>query len=415
MKKWIEYSLKCRHRQAGFALPVAIGMGLIILLVGMTMLLRSQNSQVNAIAQKDTAKSLNAAETGVSNIRALINQHRAIANYRACATARNANGTCPDSDPAVVSWSLPNNIPNILAECDVNETAEIKAIANRAWRPVDSSDLSQGQYRLLEYEPGMATVQGRVNKDQPSESVSELEVSFPVNPVQDRIAGLWVTDTAETSQVSSGVDVLGPCTASAPIQTSALEMPPIPAQPSGTITITAPFTNLPRPGDTPNPGDSDGPEDDVYQYQIDTLDSSFTIEADKQVEVWVENDIDLKGKDIIHLCETTPNCGPFGVKIFGKSSSGTLSIDDATTICDVFFHAPDYSVESTTGGSTPTGCGDSNRNTGVFWVQQWGSSGSSPVLNLSRASWSDIPKTFFVYPPRLGPVKKWDTKERSVS
>lgn len=52
MKLWIKYCLECRNKQAGFALPVAIGMGLIILLVGLTMLLRSQDSQVSAIAQK---------------------------------------------------------------------------------------------------------------------------------------------------------------------------------------------------------------------------------------------------------------------------------------------------------------------------------------------------------------------------
>ncbi|NJR54546.1 MAG: hypothetical protein HC768_07995 [Acaryochloris sp. CRU_2_0] len=56
MNKWIEYSLKYRysqsHSQRGFAIPVAVGMGLIILLVGITMLLRSQSSQVSAIAQK---------------------------------------------------------------------------------------------------------------------------------------------------------------------------------------------------------------------------------------------------------------------------------------------------------------------------------------------------------------------------
>lgn len=411
MKKWIEYSLKCRHRQAGFALPVAIGMGLIILLVGLTMMLRSQNSQVSAIAQKDTAKSLNAAETGVNEIRALINQHRAIANYPACNSTRNTDGSCPDSDPSV-SWSLPDNIPNIFAECGVDETAaaaKIVAVANRKWRPVDSGDLSQGEYRLLEYEKtGIATVQGRVNANQPSQSISELEVSFPVNPVQDKIAGLWVANTANTSQVSTDVDILGPCTASDPIQASALTLPPIPPQPSGVISLTGSFASLPRLGDTAN-------ADNIYQYQVNTLNSSFTVEADKKVEIWVDNDIDLKGKDIIHLCGTTPNCGPFGVKIFGKKSSGTLSVDNATTICDVFFHAPNYNVESTSGAeSTPTGCGPGIRNTGVFWVNQWGSSGS-PVLNLSRARWSDIPPSLFVYPPRLGPVREWATQERSVS
>lgn len=422
MNKWIVYSLKYRKGQAGFALPVAIGMGLIILLVGLTMLLRSQDSQVSAIAQKDTAKSLNAAETGVNEIRALINQHREIALRNGC-NSRDTSGNCLDTGTDE-SWFLPNNIPNFASECNVNisaKTTEISALANRTWQPVNSSDPRQGEYRLLEYEStGALTVEGRVKAGQPSESISRLEVNFPINPVEDQIAGLWVTTTADTSQVNGSVEVLGPCSTTNPDVTgTALTIPPIPNVPPGSpppgpptqtdqgvIPLTPPFASLPRSGDFPNNAG-------VYQYQISSLDTSFTVEADKQVEIWVDGDIDLKGKNILHLCGTSPGCGPFGVKIFGRSISGTLSIDEVTTICDVFFHLPNYDVEFVSGAtSTPTGCGSGLQNTGVFWVNQWGSSGS-PVLDLSRASWNDVPQTLLVYPPRLGPIQTWETQSVS--
>lgn len=413
MKAWILYSLKCRKSQAGFALPVAIGMGLIILLVGLTMLLRSQDSQVSAIAQKDTAKSLNAAETGVNEIRALINQHRAIANQPACrATPRNSDGTCPDSG-SVVSWAVPSNIANILAECGVDRTGLVINLANRQWQAVDPNDSSQGEYQLLDYDgAGLATVQGRVNAGQPSESISRLEVNFPVNPVEDRIAGLWVRNTANSSQVSA--DILGPCNSSAPIQSSALVMPPIPAEPSNppsniTSLTGETFSKLPREDsdgnilDTP---DSDG----IYRYEIDTLTTSFDVDADKKIELWVGGDIDLQGETIRHFCGTDPTCGPFGAKILGKSNSGTITLNNATTICDIFIQAPDYNVEAnTSAGSAPTGCGTGIQNTGVFWVNQWGVSGN-PILNPPRPKWSDIPQSIFVYPPRLGPVQKWETQ-----
>lgn len=404
MNKWIEYSLKCRKGHKGFALPVAIGMGLIILLVGLTMLLRSQDSQVSAIAQKDTAKSLNAAETGVNEIRALINQHRAIAEQPTCRATRNSDGTCPDSG-IEVSWAIPSNIPNILAECGVDRTGEIINLANREWQDVDPSDASQGEYQLLDYDgAGLATIQGRVNAGQPSESISQLEVNFPVNPVEDQITGLWVTTTANTDQVNNSVEVFGPCTSTnTEITKTALTIPPIPSTPSSAITLTTPFSALPRPGDSDNGSG-------VYQYQISSLDTSFTVEADKQVEIWVDGDIDLQGEDILHLCGTTPACGPFGVKIFGNSINGTVSMDAATTICDVFFHLPNYDVQLISGAtSTPTGCGSGLQNTGVFWVNQWGDT-DGPVLNLSRASWNDVPQNLFVYPPRLGPVRKWETQ-----
>lgn len=418
MKDWILYSLKCRKGQAGFALPVAIGMGLIILLVGLTMLLRSQDSQVSAIAQKDTAKSLNAAETGVNEIRALMNQHRAIANQPACkATPRNSDGTCPDSG-SVVSWAVPSNIANILAECGVDRTGLVINLANREWQDVDPSDASQGEYQLLDYDgAGLATVQGRVNAGQPSESISRLEVNFLVNPVEDQAAGLWVSTTADTSQIDSGVEVLGPCSSTnSDITGTELSIPPVPNVPSGpppsglppqvnqgVIPLAAPFTSLPRSGDYPN-------NSGIYQYQISTLDSSFTVEADKQVEIWVDGDIDLRGEDILHLCGASPGCGPFGVKIFGRGASGTLTMDGATTICDVFFHLPNYDIEfDSTSSSSPTRCSGTSQNTGVFWVNQWGDT-DGPVLNLSRASWNDVPQNLFIYPPRLGPVQKWETQ-----
>lgn len=432
MKDWILYSLKCRKGQAGFALPVAIGMGLIILLVGLTMLLRSQDSQVSAIAQKDTAKSLNAAETGVNEIRALINQHREIALRNGCDN-RDTNGNCLDSG-LTESWFLPGNIPNFVSECNVDinaKTTEISTLANQTWRPVNSSDLSQGEYRLLKYvSTGVLTVEGRVNADEPSESISKVEVNFPIQPVEDRIAGLWVASTADTTQVDANVEVVGPCSSVNPVQPSALVLPTIPQEPtSPTSNITtlsgASFPQeLPRKNTNIPPQVIDSPDaDGIYRYKVDTLNSDFKVEPGNKIELWVDGNLDLQGVKIRHICPNNSSCGPFDVKIFGKGNSGnTISINNATTIiCNVLIHAPTYNVDAV--GTPPTlpavsDCRpkdptldalDVIRNTGVYWVNQWGNS-ESPLLNLSRAVWNDAPQNLFVYPPRLGPVQKWETQ-----
>lgn len=427
MNKWIVYSLKCRKGQAGFALPVAIGMGLIILLVGLTMLLRSQDSQVSAIAQKDTAKSLNAAETGVNEIRALINQHRAIAEVPACKAdlnsppTRNSDGTCPDSG-SEISWALPDNISNIFSECDVNRKGNIIQLANREWQDVDAGDPSQGQYRLLSYTAtdGL-TVQGRVNNDQPNESVSELQVSFPLSQSQAPIAKLWVSSSANTTQVDSDVLTLGPCSSSSPIQASAVDIPAIPSQPVGAINLSTLPAELPRSGDSPNTAG-------VYQYAIDTLDSRLTVTDGEKVELWVDGDITLEvdadyptlNDDI--TCNTSTNCSPLNVKIYGEgnSSTPTITISDRIRICNVFIHAPDYTVESSSSASIPPipipTCGAGQRITGVFWVKEWGNT-SSPVLHSRLATpplkWSDLPSEY--YPPQIGPINTWETKELSAN
>lgn len=415
MKQWIEYSLKCRKGQAGFALPVAIGMGLIILLVGLTMLLRSQDSQVSAIAQKDTAKSLNAAETGVNEIRALINQHRAIAKYPACVN-RDTSGSCLDTG-STESWFLPNNISNIFAECNVNETnaaTEIISVAQRTWRPVDPNAPDQGEYRLFEYTNlsgpvGTLIVQGRVNADQPSESISELEVDFPVDQVKDQIAGLWVKDTTDINQINS--DILGACSTS------------ITAQPQNEFAVKR--LNLLMPSPPPTAGGNTIPETLIgpgtYQYSITEINTTTvlpTVNSDQVVEIWVDGNIDLENKEVEHNCGDIKTCGPFTYKIYGTAGSGTIKLNKGTLICDVFIHAPNYDVINSDGGSTPTkSCGkdtwnNDTKNTGVFWVNSWNDNGNvrTPILDPPRASWADA---LDVYPPRIGAIKDWATQKRS--
>jgi len=65
-KPWIT-ALRASSRsqnEQGFAIPVAVGIGLITILVATTMMLRSQDDQVTALAQKQTAQSLGIAEGG---------------------------------------------------------------------------------------------------------------------------------------------------------------------------------------------------------------------------------------------------------------------------------------------------------------------------------------------------------------
>ncbi|WP_299406833.1 hypothetical protein [Acaryochloris sp. IP29b_bin.148] len=440
MNRWIEYSLKCRRGQAGFALPVAMGMGLIILLVGLTLLLRSQDSQVSAIAQKDTAKSLNAAETGVNEIRALMNQHRAIANHPACTTdlntppTRNPDGTCPDSGNSIESWALPNNIRNILAECGINRTSEIVSIANREWQDINPSEPSQGEYRLLTYDDqnSILRVQGRVNAGQPSESISELEVEFPVEEVP--LAGLWVADNADVGPINT--DVVGSCSSSITAQSQnnhftknlSLSIPDPPLPPAGpslplrdstnsNIQVNSSISKSFNPNGLGNPNNS----------SISFID----VNASQNVELWVGGDINLQNT-VIRCGGSAENCQEFQVKIYGQGS-GDILLDKGTVLCNVFIHAPSHTVRNSASGLMPTTsniCGTNNDsreifNTSVFWVESWSDSGTgtvrTPVLDnvqeikpASSRKWSNAPIDV-LYPPQISPIQAWITNERSVN
>lgn len=459
MNKWIVYSLKYRKGQAGFALPVAIGMGLIILLVGLTMLLRSQDSQVSAIAQKDTAKSLNAAETGVNEIRNLINDYRELAEFPACAGAWDSDDLCPDDpdDSSIQSWKNPSHITTTFLGCAPDDNTRITNIAKRTmWHALDPSDESKGEYRLIDYKVasnvGTLTVQGRVNADQPSKSVSQLEVKFPVYPSSPDVPGLWVQDSATTNQIEA--DILGECndTSISPItqrisaqptnnhqarqldlSSAGVTMPAVPPKPSDITTLPSDFSGT-LPLNPLEPPDPDG----VYRYSIDELNNNeltiYNTDSSNpliRIELWVDGDINLEAQKIRNLCGTRTNCGALTIKIFGLSSSGNINLDQGTIICDVFIHAPTYDVEnSNTPGtvipSAPNDCGSSKKNTGVFWVNTWTNSGSvrTPVLNPPRANWGDLPSSLSPwstpnqdpdqpYPPQIGPIQSWETKAKT--
>ncbi|MBW4640760.1 MAG: hypothetical protein KME05_21550 [Gloeocapsa sp. UFS-A4-WI-NPMV-4B04] len=161
MNKNLKSALKNSSSEQGFAIPIAVGMGLVMLLIGTTMIVRSQGDEVTALTQKATNRGLSAAETGITRYQSLINDNRAIAKYPRVGTP---------------GWTTAVNIPGI-GNCSGSNTTGSTVVTNAAttiWRSVDSTDPSKGQYRLVEYTysptagatpgTGTLTVEGRVNQ-----------------------------------------------------------------------------------------------------------------------------------------------------------------------------------------------------------------------------------------------------------
>lgn len=72
--------MKRRRNDRGFALPIAIGLGFVILLIAATLVMRSQGDQVTASAQKATARNLSSTETGITRVQSLLNTWRVLPN-----------------------------------------------------------------------------------------------------------------------------------------------------------------------------------------------------------------------------------------------------------------------------------------------------------------------------------------------
>jgi Tfp pilus assembly protein PilX len=216
------------RNEDGFAIPIAVGMGLIMILLALTAIAKSQDDRVTSINKKDTARSLLAAESGVTQIQALMNRYRTIASYPACQGNWKTDNTCSDTG-TIASWALAANLKNLTplpprlnSVCSANDDLSVaettvQGWANTNWKKVDPDETEtdptkqKGEFRLLDYRGGILTVEGRINGTQSNEALSQLRVTVPqFNPGSQPVAPLWVTGSVSGSPTIGG-DVMGSC------------------------------------------------------------------------------------------------------------------------------------------------------------------------------------------------------------
>jgi hypothetical protein len=421
--------LASKPGQDGFALPIAMGFGLIVLVLGASTIVRSQSDRVTSIAQRSTGQSLNAAEIGVARFQERLQLHRASARYPACVNWQpgtdlqpvTSDDICADTG-STASWFSPANIPDLNITCNgADGYSTLPAIATRAWQNIDASDARRGQYRLIDYtynpttQQGTLVVEGRVNPDNSDNmGTTRLSVQIPVRSVQGIVPGLWVKDSVNTQTIQA--NIVGSCTGAITaspdtgysVSQSGQVMPDPPAKPTSAIvdlgaSMPSDLT-LPRDTDTPN-------AEGVYQYSVGSINESFTITPGEKVSIWLEGDLDLQGeqKAIQHQCGTTANCSPFDARIYGLSSNGTLNLGGNPAICDVFFHGSNYTV-SLNGGGQAQGCGGGANNNGIYWVKSWsgGGEGNHIALNQTNATWEKAP---IQPPPTIAPINTWERQQ----
>ncbi len=187
MKTQIASIYRYRPNDKGFAAPLALCLGLVMMLASSTVLVRSQEEKITSKVQNNTNRSLNAAQIGVDRYRDLINQNKIIATYPACATSWN-NGICQDSG-AAMSWAKASSITAIDPACPGTGASVVAAATHQNWTNVDDDDKSLGQYRLIDYKfdntsnIGTLVVEGRVNSQaEVNTATTRLEVELPVQP-----------------------------------------------------------------------------------------------------------------------------------------------------------------------------------------------------------------------------------------
>ncbi|NCJ06361.1 hypothetical protein GS597_07525 [Synechococcales cyanobacterium C] len=214
-------------QSGGFVLPLTSILGIAMLLVGISLILRSQQTQIMASTQNKVAQSLAAAETGIAHYQALLNQHRAISTY----CARDDDQHTQHSAHCQGDTWLSGTIPTL----DVCAVKEVSARAfTEYWHSLTIQHGMASDYRLVRYtyEPhslanasdttlGIAelVVEGRAypenetlyihgdptQVDTAKVTVTRLAVEIPIRGAQpDAVAAQWefadLQDDANCSQ-----------------------------------------------------------------------------------------------------------------------------------------------------------------------------------------------------------------------
>lgn len=451
----LKMALLLHSRESGFAMVIAVSLGLIMILVGLTMTMRSQGDQITASQQKATDQALAAAEKGVAYYQQFINANRMLSTYPDCTKDRTnePGGTaCKDKEDSTedsikMSWSNVSKIPEISPACmtdesrkDIETDIETEK-AKTSWEPVDSTDVTKGQFRLVSYRydkspniyPGNGTliVEGRManstSNDEETKAkakaITQLKVVIPVKTPDIKnisVPGMWIghpNDSTGTGNNTIQGNVLlnscsvnlanikiDPTTPQFSAQYTNLPMPDVPAMPAmenrvpnpdvpGTIPLGIINSNLtlPRPIDLPEHRIK---FNDRLRYVYSATDivkgggsTTLTITPGQNVVIFLSGNIS-KNVDIIHSCVGVTDCFPTNFQIFGTKASGGEICLNGNRFIDAFILAPTYKAGVAGGGN------DGGIN-GSIWVDDWSNgancgSNTNNVVVRQTASWDEL-------------------------
>jgi hypothetical protein len=382
----------------GFAIPAVVGVGLIIILVGLTMVVRSQGDRVTAIAQKSTAKSLGVTEAGIARIQALLKRYPILSTQPSTAwdstlTSSAASGGCSTSTPSSTPTTEESKLIDRSREAkwlNLNDTAP-------NWREL-------GEFRVVSYQPntpsaGISTliVEGRARSENNAttstsstsitvgNSTAALETQFPINPsASTGRPGIWVQGSSDPIDISTdgtlnaSVCVKGSSFDSGKINTNKLEKTGAVIQSiyDGTVpTVAASSATLPPL-----------PAPPAYAYRLPPIDvSSCNIVLPRISTASRTNGLtgtDCSGSDKFGVAYTTtfnqttdtPTSGIYSYLVDGttsdsatdntgspggdslKLSSGRLIIDPPTGTKVVLYVRGNVSLSGTSSGSPSNAC-----------------------------------------------------------
>jgi hypothetical protein len=409
--------LQVKAGERGFALPLSIGVGISLLLLGSLMIARSNVDQVTAVAQVQSAAALSVAEAGVARTLSMLNSPD---NARLLTRSYDSNrGDASEylgADQILRSGDESATITNEWDDPASNCSAPSGASFATLTSGVVGTGANQGNYRVLAYRYNAATeigsllvegtFRGSTSRVQVSVSARNRTASgsngFPglyaltsINLGNNDVLKVTGETGVSANVICRNCTVTNPttnCSATTGQPTDAavsaaigqgsqsvidgeamiasLDLPTVPTPPaSGStgrydITTITSGTTFPRSGDV---ADANG----VYHYVISsiTLNGSDTVTINStagRVRFYVSGNVSLSGNAGFAHTGTPDRFAIFGTG--GTSQSITISGGSSTT--SAFVYAPNATVGINGGSSDPD-------LKGAVWGRVWNGSSSN--------------------------------------
>jgi hypothetical protein len=437
---WSRYQLeivkiaRVNRAQTGFAVPLALGLGLVMIIVAASTIGRSQSDRTTTSFQKETNRALGISESGVVRVQSFLDRSKLLATK--------------NLDKWVDTLDL---LPSEQANCSLIDRLSLKQQAeifkNHNWIDLDNRDPNKGRYQIVDYQyqagVGRLTLAGEIDvyNTTKNSAKSTLTVEIPVSSEDAKLSppGLW----AQTLKLNPSQQVNGQIRAVTCPQITATDpdgvtgidrtnIVEVDNKPTGQI-IADPFTSIPQPKTAPNNAillpaitssielprakSIDNPDSNgEYHYlvEVDNVSSGFSIKlkdtgnikinlrkTDKKVNLYLKGNIDFGGGKI-----TDVDGNISSLRIYGGEQTLKLIIKDSASI-NAFIHAPFADAQNIKSTSTTRGM-----ITGGVWVKSWDSvsgKGNSSIVQVGN--WSDFGVGKTAQPAQINPIGSWQRVE----
>jgi hypothetical protein len=431
--RYFKYDDNLRIRdqtQSGFAVPLALGMGLVVIIVAASMIGRSQSDRITTNSQRETNRASSVSEAGIIRVQSFLDRYKLLAN----------------KDLAQWKTTFDNLLPS-QANCNSIDLTvakqQVELFKNNTWISLDNNDLNKGKYRIVNYQYqkgiGKLTIAGKIDAYNTTQNNSNsiLTVEIPIGNESAKIAppALWANtfnldpNQKITGQIRgvicpqvatidpdgiTGVDIVNIAQINSVLTGQIIADPFTPVPAPKTIPTTAiPISAITTSIQLPRPNSIDLPDiNHEYHYLVNIDNSSskhsiklqdldsikINITADQKVNLYLKGNIDLGGSKTINVNPNHPN-----LRIYGSSETTKFTIKDTASIT-AFIHAPFADAKSI--NASPA---NPNKNiTGALWIKSWNSASSpNQIPIIQSGDWSDFGTSKLDQPSQISPISYW--------